>query len=79
MILHLASTLFQCTEANRNSGFCWNMFNVTNDSILFVASWDTSHIEAREANRFCDDMASMLRRLADKDHWDHYLFDFFLP
>ncbi len=55
------------------------MFNVTNDSILFVASWDTSHIEAREANRFCDDMASMLRRLADKDHWDHYLFDFFLP
>ncbi|KAK4090764.1 hypothetical protein Purlil1_4900 [Purpureocillium lilacinum] len=58
-------------------GFCWNMFNVTDDSILFIASWDTSHITAHEANRYCDDMASLLRNLACKENWNKTVGHYF--
>ncbi|UNI22879.1 putative NRPS-like protein biosynthetic cluster [Purpureocillium takamizusanense] len=51
-------------------GFCWNMFNITTDSILFIASWDTAQMSAREVDRCCDDMASVLRALGCEENWD---------
>ncbi|PNY22928.1 Nonribosomal peptide synthetase [Tolypocladium capitatum] len=58
-------------------GLCWNMFAVGKDNIFFIVSWDTAQMNVDEAERHCDGMADVMRRLGSEANWDRSIAEAF--
>jgi hypothetical protein len=50
------------------SGLFWSAFMVDRENLLFIASWDTAQLNAEQVDGYCDDLADVMRRLANEDN-----------
>lgn len=41
---------------------------VDRENLLFIASWDTAQLNAEQVDGYCDDLADVMRRLANEDN-----------
>lgn len=39
-------------------------------NLFFIASWDTAQLNADEVDGFCDDLADVMRKLANEGNWN---------
>lgn len=46
------------------SALFWNAYQSVKDSIVFVASWDAKTLAGAQITRYCERMATVLKRLA---------------
>ncbi|ETS02568.1 acetyl-CoA synthetase-like protein [Trichoderma reesei RUT C-30] len=49
-------------------GLFWSAFMVDRENLLFIASWDTAQLNAEQVDGYCDDLADVMRRLANEDN-----------
>ncbi|KAL7814838.1 hypothetical protein V8C26DRAFT_436051 [Trichoderma gracile] len=50
-------------------GLFWSAFMVDRENLLFIASWDTAQLNAEQVDGYCDDLADVMRKLANEDNW----------
>ncbi|KAL7932505.1 hypothetical protein V8C35DRAFT_328484 [Trichoderma chlorosporum] len=58
-------------------GLFWNAFMVDGDNLFFIASWDTAQLNAEQVDGYCDDLADVMRRLANEENWGLKIGDVF--
>ncbi|KAL7951284.1 hypothetical protein V8C42DRAFT_356649 [Trichoderma barbatum] len=58
-------------------GFFWNAFMVDGDNLFFIASWDTAQLNAEQVDGYCDDLADVMRKLANEANWGLEIGDVF--
>ncbi|KAH6606165.1 hypothetical protein Trco_005318 [Trichoderma cornu-damae] len=58
-------------------GLFWSAFMVDRDNLFFIASWDTAQLNAEEVDEYCDDLADVMRSLANEDNWSLKVGDVF--
>lgn len=60
-----------------NSGLFWSAFMVDQENLFFIASWDTAQLNADEVDGYCDDLADVMRKLANESNWGLTVGDVF--
>jgi hypothetical protein len=51
---------------------------VDQENIFFIASWDTAQLNAEEVDEYCDDLADVMRKLADENNWNRRVREVFM-
>ncbi|KAK1248245.1 hypothetical protein MKX08_006465 [Trichoderma sp. CBMAI-0020] len=59
-------------------GLFWSAFMIDQDNIFFIASWDTAQLNAEEVDEYCDDLADVMRKLADENNWNRRVGEVFM-
>ena len=59
------------------SGLFWNAFMISEENLMFVASWDTAQMNDLEMEDCCDDLSNILRELDREENWDKTIGEVF--
>ncbi|KAM0254509.1 hypothetical protein ACHAQJ_006728 [Trichoderma viride] len=60
-------------------GLFWSAFMVDQENLFFIASWDTAQLNAEEVDGYCDDLADVMRKLANENNWSRKVGEVFIP
>ncbi|KAL7783633.1 hypothetical protein V8C37DRAFT_414662 [Trichoderma ceciliae] len=50
-------------------GLFWSAFMADEENLFFIASWDTAQLNSEEVDGYCDDLAEVMRSLANENNW----------
>lgn len=50
---------------------------VDQENLFFIASWDTAQLNAEEVDGYCDNLADVMRKLADEKNWQRSVGEVF--